>query len=82
MSGPKLDAGVALVIPVLNEAETIANVVRAVPREIIDDVVVVDGGSTDDTLAVAKADLRLPVLPVVFHSAACVVVFHNRDLAS
>jgi glycosyltransferase involved in cell wall biosynthesis len=45
-------------------------------------IVVFDGGSTDDTWAVAKADLRLPVLSVVFHSAACVVVFHNRDLAS
>ena len=48
-------AGVALIIPVLNEADTIADVVRAVPRDIVDEVIVVDGGSTDQTLARARA---------------------------
>src|SRR5204863_1208550 len=72
MSGPKLDAGVALVIPVLNEAETIANVVRAVPREIIDDVVVVDGGSTDETIARATAaGARVLLEPRSGYGAAC-----------
>ena len=38
--------GVALIIPVLNEADTIADVVRAVPRDIVKEVLVVDGGTT------------------------------------
>ena len=46
--------GVALIIPVINEAETIAAVVRDVPRSIVDVVIVVDGGSTDMTAARAR----------------------------
>lgn len=40
---------VTAIIPALNEQETIADVVRAIPREICGDVIVVDNGSTDDT---------------------------------
>jgi len=39
---------------VINEAETIAAVVRDVPRSIVDVVIVVDGGSTDMTAARAR----------------------------
>ena len=46
--------GVAPIIPVINEAETIAAVVRDVPRSIVDVVIVVDGGSTDMTAARAR----------------------------
>jgi glycosyltransferase involved in cell wall biosynthesis len=46
--------GVALIIPVINEAETIAAVVRDVPRSIVDVVIVVDGGSADMTAARAR----------------------------
>jgi glycosyltransferase involved in cell wall biosynthesis len=46
--------GVALIIPVINEAETIAAVVRDVPRSTFDVVIVVDGGSTDMTAARAR----------------------------
>src|SRR5215468_6777469 len=52
---PGEGGGVALVIPVLNEAETIGDVVRAVPREIVREIIVVDGGSTDETVAQARA---------------------------
>ena len=55
MAPPDTSAGVALIIPVLNEADTIADVVRAVPRDIVDEVIVVDGGSTDETVARARA---------------------------
>jgi glycosyltransferase involved in cell wall biosynthesis len=41
--------GVALVIPTFNEAESIASVVAEVPRDIVDRVIVADGGSTDGT---------------------------------
>jgi glycosyltransferase involved in cell wall biosynthesis len=55
LAPPDTSAGVALIIPVLNEADTIADVVRAVPRDIVDEVIVVDGGSTDETVARARA---------------------------
>ena len=55
MAPPDTSAGVALIIPVLNEADTIADVVRAVPRDIVDEVIVVDGGSRDETVARARA---------------------------
>jgi glycosyltransferase involved in cell wall biosynthesis len=39
----------------LNEAETIAGVIAAVPRGAVDEIVVVDGGSGDGTVAAARA---------------------------
>ncbi len=47
--------GVTLVIPTFNEAETIGEVVTAIPRHIIDRILVVDGGSRDGTPQVAAA---------------------------
>jgi glycosyltransferase involved in cell wall biosynthesis len=46
---------VAVVIPALNEEESIAGVVRAIPRNIIDEIIVVDNGSTDRTAERARA---------------------------
>jgi glycosyltransferase involved in cell wall biosynthesis len=64
--------GVALIIPVLNEADTIADVVRAVPRDIVKEVLVVDGGSTDETLARARdAGARVILEPRSGYGAAC-----------
>jgi glycosyltransferase involved in cell wall biosynthesis len=40
---------VVVVIPTFNEAESIAAVVTALPRDIVDRVIVADGGSTDGT---------------------------------
>jgi glycosyltransferase involved in cell wall biosynthesis len=40
---------VCLIIPALNEEEPIGEVVRSVPRDIVDEVLVVDNGSTDRT---------------------------------
>jgi glycosyltransferase involved in cell wall biosynthesis len=41
------------VIPALNESSAIGKVLDEVPREIVDEVLVVDNGSTDDTASVA-----------------------------
>ena len=46
---------VVAVIPVLNEAGAIGPTVRALPREVVDAVIVVDGGRTDGTVSEARA---------------------------
>jgi len=46
---------VAAVIPVLNEAGAIGPTVTRLPRDVVDAVIVVDGGSTDATVAEARA---------------------------
>jgi glycosyltransferase involved in cell wall biosynthesis len=46
---------VAVIIPCLNEAEPIAGVVREVVAQGVDEVIVVDNGSTDDTARLAAA---------------------------
>jgi glycosyltransferase involved in cell wall biosynthesis len=46
---------VAAIIPVLDEEGAIGPVVTAIPRDWIDEVIVVDGGSRDRTVAVASA---------------------------
>jgi glycosyltransferase involved in cell wall biosynthesis len=51
------DVRVAVIIPALNEAETIGPVVAAACRaRTVDEVIVVDNGSTDDTAAIAAAN--------------------------
>jgi glycosyltransferase involved in cell wall biosynthesis len=47
--------GVAVVIPTFNEADSIASVVAELPRDIVDRVIVADGGSTDGTPDKARA---------------------------
>src|SRR5690242_2787235 len=46
---------VALVIPTLNEEDAIGGVLAAVPREVADEIVVADSGSTDRTVECARA---------------------------
>ncbi|MEJ2639542.1 MAG: glycosyltransferase family 2 protein [Desulfosarcinaceae bacterium] len=46
---------IAVVIPALNEAEAIGEVVRAVPADRVSQVIVVDNGSSDDTVGRAMA---------------------------
>src|SRR5262249_38784618 len=68
------EARVALVIPVIDEGATIAGVVGAVPRDVIDEIIVVDGGSRDDTVEQARAaGARVIVEPRAGYGAACLV---------
>jgi glycosyltransferase involved in cell wall biosynthesis len=50
---PRADI-VAVVIPTLNEAESIADVIAALPRPVVDRIIVADGGSGDGTPAIAR----------------------------
>lgn len=43
-----------LIIPALNEAESIASVLSAVPGDLADEILVVDGGSSDGTPDLAR----------------------------
>ena len=60
------------IIPALNEEETIASVVRAVPTKIVQQVIVVDNGSTDATAERAvAAGARVINEPVRGYGRAC-----------
>jgi glycosyltransferase involved in cell wall biosynthesis len=52
---PSARPRVAVVIPTLDEEEAIGAVVAAAPRDVIDDIIVADSGSTDRTVARARA---------------------------
>lgn len=66
------DATVTVVIPCLNEAGPIAAVIGEVLAEGVDDVIVVDNGSTDDTaLCAAAAGARVVAAPVPGYGRAC-----------
>jgi glycosyltransferase involved in cell wall biosynthesis len=63
---------ISVIIPALNEEEPIAVVVRAVPREIADEVIVVDNGSTDETARrAAEAGARVVSEPKPGYGRAC-----------
>ncbi len=48
-------AGVVAIIPVLNEAGAIGRTVTALPADVVDAAIVVDGGSSDGTVEQARA---------------------------
>lgn len=61
-----------VIIPALNEAATIGAVVAAVPSDWVDDVIVVDNGSSDQTAAIAaRAGARVIHEPRRGYGAAC-----------
>lgn len=46
--------GVAVIIPAYNEEKSIASVLRAIPAAWVDEMIVVDNGSTDATARIAR----------------------------
>jgi glycosyltransferase involved in cell wall biosynthesis len=63
---------IAVVIPALDEEAAIGEVVRAVPRDLVREVVVVDNGSVDRTAAAAAAaGARVVSEAVRGYGAAC-----------
>ena len=49
------EAGIAVIIPTLDEEASIGEVVRCIPRDLMSRVIVADGGSSDATAARARA---------------------------
>ncbi|HEX8474168.1 MAG TPA: glycosyltransferase family 2 protein [Pyrinomonadaceae bacterium] len=69
---PSGQARVSVVIPALNEEESIGEVVRAVPREIASEIIVVDNGSDDRTAERARdAGARVVSEPRRGYGRAC-----------
>src|SRR5947208_2590821 len=63
---------VALCLPPLKEAEAIGGVIAAVPRAVVDDIIVVDSGSTDRTVENARtAGARIVGLRERGYGRAC-----------
>lgn len=64
---------IVAIIPALNEEEAIGRVVRGLPRGLIDEVIVVDNGSTDATAArAAEAGARVVLEARRGYGAACI----------
>jgi len=55
MAEIRLKPRVSVVIPALNEEESISGVIRAIPLDLADEIIVVDNGSTDRTTERAAA---------------------------
>jgi glycosyltransferase involved in cell wall biosynthesis len=79
-----------VIIPTLNEAETLGGLLAAIPRRLVDEILVVDGGSSDGTPAIAEAGgARLISEPQRGYGRACatgtwaargeIVVFLDAD---
>ena len=46
---------ISVIIPALNEEESIGQVLNDIPGEVVEEVIVVDNGSNDNTVTVAKS---------------------------
>lgn len=68
----KADLRITVVIPALNEEAAIGGVVREVPRDLVDEIIVVDNGSNDRTAEIAAgAGARVVREPARGYGAAC-----------
>jgi len=75
---------ISVIIPTLNEENAIGLVIRDIPKDVADEVIVVDNGSTDNTAMVAeKAGARVVREPHRGYGAAClkgIASAHEPDI--
>jgi glycosyltransferase involved in cell wall biosynthesis len=70
--GSERRSSVSLIVPALNEAACLGPLLAEAPPGLVDEILVVDNGSTDDTAAVAQAAGALVVVePRRGYGAAC-----------
>jgi glycosyltransferase involved in cell wall biosynthesis len=62
---------ISIIIPVLNEAESIGHVVAEMPWHLVAECIVVDNGSTDDTAPIASAAGARVIQSPRGYGAAC-----------
>ena len=62
MSEPQPQSGIAVLIPVLNEASCIARLLNALTAMDFAEIVVADGGSTDATVEIARSFPKVTVV--------------------
>lgn len=63
---------ISVIIPVLNEEDAIANVIGDIPKTLVQEIIVVDNGCTDNTPAIAKRKgAKVVMEPRRGYGAAC-----------
>jgi glycosyltransferase involved in cell wall biosynthesis len=63
---------ISIIIPALNEQDAIGRVIRDIPGDVADEIIVVDNGSTDETAMIAEqAGARVVREPHRGYGAAC-----------
>ena len=72
---------VALVIPTLNEAESIGEVIAALPHPIVERIIVADGGSTDGTPEIARGAGAEVIVAGSGYGRACLAGAEAADTA-
>jgi glycosyltransferase involved in cell wall biosynthesis len=73
---------VVVIIPALNEAAAIGEVVSAIPAALVTEIIVVDNGSTDRTAELARAaGARVVVEPLRGYGAACLAGARTAHVA-
>ena len=69
-----------VIIPALNEAESLKHVLSEIPDEVVSEVILVDGGSTDDTVRIAKAGgARVVIEKQRGYGLACTTGVNHAD---